>query len=332
MVRKLAHGRDSILLLLLSSTAVIKCTFLVPPAAARSCTRHAHARRHASIPSVRMAPQTIMDMLMPKELVDWGMPATPQLSGGGSVYCVPPEPFSQPSPSTPGMDEELWGKSNRNSRKGLLQGVKKGFTNEYGLKKVSKLREAVATAAKAEVAEETPREPAVERAERAMVERAASEAVRAVEQAEAGVAAAEAAAAQAVAWSAAAQRAAAECAAQAECVAAECVVEQAEAEVAAAEAAVAQAAQQAAARAAARAAATESAAATVGVSEMAEMAEMQLLEFGRLRWREMLEGQQLSAAEDARLEALWAANEDACDLIDEKIEEELEEQACMYTA
>ena len=68
------------------------------------------------------------------------------------------------------------------------------------------------------------------------------------------------------------------------------------------------------------------------MAEMAEMVEMQLLEFGRLRRREMLEGQQLSAAEDARLEALWAANEDACDLIDEKIEEELEEQACMYTA
>ena len=43
-------------------------------------------------------------------------------------------------------------------------------------------------------------------------------------------------------------------------------------------------------------------------------------EFRRLRHREVVDGEKLSAAEDARLEALWQANEEACDLIDEELE------------
>ena len=42
-------------------------------------------------------------------------------------------------------------------------------------------------------------------------------------------------------------------------------------------------------------------------------------EFRRLRQREVLDGEKLSAAEDARLEALWQANEEACDVIDEEL-------------
>ena len=59
-----------------------------------------------------------------------------------------------PAPQTAGMDEELWGKINRNSRKSLLGGVKKGFSREYGTQKVSKLRVTVSTAAAAAMAEE----------------------------------------------------------------------------------------------------------------------------------------------------------------------------------
>ena len=42
-------------------------------------------------------------------------------------------------------------------------------------------------------------------------------------------------------------------------------------------------------------------------------------EFRRLRQREVLDGEKLSAAEDARLQALRQANEEACDVIDEEL-------------
>ena len=42
-------------------------------------------------------------------------------------------------------------------------------------------------------------------------------------------------------------------------------------------------------------------------------------EFRRLRQREVLNGEKLSAAEDARLEALWQAHKEACDVIDEEL-------------
>ena len=130
----MAQRRGSILMLLLSS-ACPSCAFLVPPPAARAHTRHAQVR-HVAVPSVRMEATTIMDMPMPKELADWGaLPATAHsdrsASGAPShVSCVLLPPLSHPAPPTAGMDEELWGKINRNSRKSLLGGVKKGFSSE----------------------------------------------------------------------------------------------------------------------------------------------------------------------------------------------------------
>ena len=65
----------------------------------------------------------------------------------------------------------------------------------------------------------------------------------------------------------------------------------------------------------------EAEAAEVGeVAEVAEMVDAQLLEFRRLRQREVVERQRLSDEEDARLEALWQANEEACDRIDQELE------------
>ena len=55
------------------------------------------------------------------------------------------------------MDEELWGKINRNSRKSLIGGIKKPFSSEYGTQKVSKLRVTVSTAAAAEAEEPAPK-------------------------------------------------------------------------------------------------------------------------------------------------------------------------------
>ena len=78
-----------------------------------------------------------------------------------------------------------------------------------------------------------------------------------------------------------------------------------------------------AAAATAAAAEAEAAAEAAEVGEVAEVAEMvdaQLLEFRRLRQREVVERQRLSDEEDARLEALWQANEEACDLIDQELE------------
>ena len=49
--------------------------FLVPPPAAHAQRRHSLPEPARAAASVRMEAQTIMEMPMPKELADWGVPA-----------------------------------------------------------------------------------------------------------------------------------------------------------------------------------------------------------------------------------------------------------------
>ena len=49
--------------------------FLVPPPAAHAQRRHSLREPARAAASVRMEAQTIMEMPMPKELADWGVPA-----------------------------------------------------------------------------------------------------------------------------------------------------------------------------------------------------------------------------------------------------------------
>lgn len=82
---QLAHGRGSILMLLLSSCS--SCAFLVPPSA-RAHTRHAQVG-HAVVQSVRMEAKTIMEMPMPNELADWGaLAATAHPPAHPHLYVV----------------------------------------------------------------------------------------------------------------------------------------------------------------------------------------------------------------------------------------------------
>ena len=102
---QLAHGRGSILMLLLSSCS--SCAFLVPPPAARAHTRHAQLR-HAAVPSVRMEAKTIMEMPMPNELVDWGaLTATAHPPAHPHLYVV----YSSAPFLTPHLQLQAWTKS-----------------------------------------------------------------------------------------------------------------------------------------------------------------------------------------------------------------------------
>ena len=53
--------------------------FLVPTGGKHAHRRHSLPEPARAAASVRMEAQTIMEMPMPKELADWGVPATAQI-------------------------------------------------------------------------------------------------------------------------------------------------------------------------------------------------------------------------------------------------------------